>query len=273
MSLDRSTVLAMLPCFACGDLPPEQAALVRAALDQDPELREHLAHLHGAMAACEEALGEGALGEGGGDGARPPVSVAEAPVSELERPVRPAASAPPLRVGAALLGLAAPLLLSIGTAATVLGPRPVDALAPNHALAAAADAPGFITQSDPAALSIALRAAGVEPGQAGVGDLSFMGLRLVGGMKAPGDRPGSILVYERDGQRFVCQMYGGEASQGAPAALATVGGHLLRAYQAGPTSVVVWEAFGMICLFSGELPAQELLAVAIQRVGGPAAEG
>jgi len=128
---------------------------------------------------------------------------------------------------------------------------------------------GFIAESDPVALTAALRAQGVIPNLAGVGDLGFLGMRLVGGMPAPGDLHGAVIVYDRDGALFVCQMYADVGIPGQPVRTLRAAGVELRAFHKGDESIVAWQAPGMTCLFSGPLPTEELLALVADRVRGP----
>ena len=56
MELDRHTLLRLLPCYACGDLPPPAARAVERALATDPELRARADALVLTRDACARAL-------------------------------------------------------------------------------------------------------------------------------------------------------------------------------------------------------------------------
>lgn len=45
-----------LPCYVCGDLPPELAAAVRAKLAEHPELAARVQELERSRALCEALL-------------------------------------------------------------------------------------------------------------------------------------------------------------------------------------------------------------------------
>ena len=55
--MKRTEVLAALPCFVCGDLPPEVHEVVRAAVEADAELQAKVAELRASQAICR-SLGE-----------------------------------------------------------------------------------------------------------------------------------------------------------------------------------------------------------------------
>jgi hypothetical protein len=251
MNLDRDTILGLLPCYVCGDLPQGVAAAIGAAVAADPELEAAVAGLRSSRVACQEAL---------------LVGIAEL---DLLQPAggRPPVAAPPAG-GAA--GSALGLLGGLGAAALVLvaltglgaPPRPADL-----ALARAAElgaGPLLDPGADPGA---ALRAAGATPQLALAPDLSAHGLRLVGVAPIPGPRPGTAAVYERDGQRFVCQMIVAGGAPGTPDALREVGRLQLRGYAGPEGAVVIYDLGGMRCLFSGPLPLDALLELVAAMLG------
>ncbi len=60
MELDRATLLRLLPCYACGDLPPPAARAVERALAADPDLRARAEALVLTRETCARALAEAA---------------------------------------------------------------------------------------------------------------------------------------------------------------------------------------------------------------------
>ncbi|RME20333.1 MAG: hypothetical protein D6798_20715 [Deltaproteobacteria bacterium] len=250
MTLDRRTLRELLPCYVCGDLPEPIAAQVRELLARDAELAAEARNLEGAQDACRELL------LGMADELPDLAALVVAPV--LDPPRAPAA---PVRGGWALVAAAVGLLFVLGGVGILSRHPPVDGLLAQHAPFAAGQVDGFIAESDPDALAAALVRAGALPELGAVPDLRPLGLHLLGGGLATGDRPGTVVVYEKDGQRFVCQMFPGSAPRDMPVATRRVAGRTLRAYVDGDLAVVVWREAGMVCLFSGRAPPETLLAM------------
>lgn len=246
VSFEPAALCNLLPCLVAGDLPPDLAADVQAAVDRDAALVALVAAIRSGNDACRDQVREWA-------GPTPTLSVAPRPL--------------PARHGAwpsLALALAAALLLWVGwsqRAGTELF-----AVADRGATATQAQA-GFIVESDPAALSAALRGRGLTATLAMVPDLRPMGIELVGGLDSPEGRYGSVLVYARGDQRFVCQMFTTLEGAAVPALTATVHGTLLRAYERPGGAVVVWRELGMVCVFAGPLPAADLLAMVAAKRG------
>ncbi len=250
MTLDPVKVRELLPCYVCGDLPEAVAAQVRAILDQHPALAAEARHLERAEDACRELL----IGLADDIPNLEPLVVL--PVAHVA-PVRSA----PARGWLALAAAAAGLLFVLGGAGLLARHPAVDGLLAQHAPFADHSAAGFIDESDPGALAAALVRAGATPSLGSVADLRQFGLELVGGGLATGDRLGTVVVYEKDGKRYVCQMYNGVAPKDTPVATRSVDGRVLRAYEDGDLAVVVWREAGMVCLFSGHAPPDQLLAM------------
>jgi len=280
MTLDRDIILGLLPCFVCGDLPPAVSEAIAAAVAADPALQAAVAGLRASREACREALlgalpgldlavapaplrGVGGPADGGmldgvaADGALP----GEAGAARAE--AAPGAAA---LWGGLVAGLGAAAAVLIGVVGVGAAPGPA-ALALDRAERLAA-APPLAPGADPAA---ALLAAGATPQLAMAPDLSAHGLRLVAVAPLPGPRPGTAAIYEKDGQRFVCQMIVAAGPPGPPDALREVGRLQLRAYRVGEGSspkgaVVIYDISGMRCLFSGPLPLEALLELVAQIV-------
>ncbi|NOY25932.1 MAG: hypothetical protein GXP62_08685 [Oligoflexia bacterium] len=260
MTLDVSHARQILPCFVCGDLPPQIAVQVQALLDAHPQLAAEADALKGAEGACR-ALMERLAEEYPDD----LLDFDDLSLSADPDPVPTLAA--PLRPWMALLAAAASLLLVVGAVTALHASQPaLQGLPDQHALHVAADDPAFIAQTDPATLGQALVAGGVEPGLAMVPDLSALGLDLVGGQPVSG-RPGAVLVYQgQGGHRYVCQLYSGAPPTDPPDAVRHVAGTTLRGFQRGNLGVVVWQAYGMFCMFTGDGPVDQLLAMISKRV-------
>jgi len=254
MSLDRAAALQMLPCYVCNDLPADAVAALEALLAEDDDLAVRLEHLRATRDLCVERLLEGA----------PEL----APWPELMPAPAPVAQVPPTRPWGLLAGLAAAAALALSVAATP--PEPAGpGLVSLHTSVASDDAQ-LLRAESPAALAAQLRKAGVSPQLAMVPDLSGMGFSLVGvrilGPPGIGTHPGVAVVYEKDGQRFVCQIQLATPTQAAPEATTTAAGVVLRAYSSTDGAVVSWHQGGRWCLFGGPADASELLAMVKKRM-------
>ena len=257
--MDRQTIVALLPCYLCGDLPEEAARAIERALRADPSLRARLDTLQVGREACAEALAAVAP-ELPGLGALD--------LAALRAPA-PAAGGASGSTGASggplglLVGLAASAAIVVG------GLSLAEPGAPELALAAAADATGAPGPLAPTPRE-ALLAQGAPPALAMAPDLSAQGFELVGVRFERGPRAGVVLTYERDGQRYHCRIHAAFQTGGVPDAVVDAGGVRLRGFERGPgASVVSWTSGGRTCLFSGPLPLRELLAVTAMRVDPP----
>ncbi len=252
MTLPRETVELLLPCYLCGDLPEELLADVGAAIAADPDLRMRLHTLGDGREACRAALQAAA-------GALPELGDAGLPSPNLPPQSDPGGAAWP----GLLAAVAAAILLMATFAGAPPQPEELRLLAVHRSAVAAG--PAFIEATDGARLSAAFRAAGVSPSHAMAPDLSGQGYRLLGGM-VNAQRNGVAVVYEKDGKRFVCQIYAAEVSHSRPDRVRRVRGVTLRGFQQEGASVVAWTAGSRTCLFSGEAPLDTLLAEAAARL-------
>lgn len=259
MNLDAAKVRELLPCFVCGDLPEHVAAQVQAILDANPQLQTEALHLRDAEGACQEFLA-------GLADQMPALGDLAAPAMPELVPTPALPPVLPLRAPLSLLAAAAGVLLVVGMSAWQGASRaPLQGLLAKHGPITAGTDSAFVAGQDPATLRRALIDAGALPGLAMVPDLSALGLQLVGAQVTT-DRPGVVIVYQRDGIRYACQMYTGEAPADAPQAVRLVAGTLLRGFHEDGLSVVVWDAVGMVCLFSAPLPLDQLMAAVEQRM-------
>ena len=77
------------------------------------------------------------------------------------------------------------------------------------------------------------------------------------------------VVYEKDGKRYVCQIYGAVPTALRPDRVEQVGPVVLRGFERGAQAAVSWSSGGRMCVFSGEAPVEELLAVVRRRIQPP----
>lgn len=234
----------LLPCYASDDLPAEVAEQVRAALEADPELRHQLAVLVDSKQACLDALRR----------------VAPSASTDLWA-AEPPRARPELGLVA---GLAASLVLALGwlLMPTTSEPHSFGQLA---AQIDTAD-PAFIQTSDSGQLMSAFQERGIGPTLSMVADLGPMGFELEGGMVSQAGRQGTVVVYVKDGVRYVCQMYQHATAGVLPVQTQLVGHTLLRAYEGDGINTVVWHEAGMVCTFSAAIPSAELLATVAAKV-------
>ncbi len=244
MSLDRQAVSQLLPCFVCGDLPPDLIEQVQRALEADPELAAQARALREAEAACRELL------------------------ADPDAPGRSFFSASPLApqgFGRALLVAASAVLLAaLGASLHAAAQPPLGGLVEVHLQTSGSGALGFIAQEDPARLAASLRQAGVPTDLLMIADLRAEGLRLVGGQPAPSGL-GALILYEKDGVHYLCQVYRALPAM-PPRELQQVGATTLRSYQHGSVGLVRFEGPGVVCVFSAALPAEEIAALVARRL-------
>lgn len=270
--MDTSTVRALLPCHVCGDLPPDIGAQVEAALRRHPELQAEADALRSSRRACLEALRavDPLPDLPSFEDTLTPVPVLHLPDDEPEAPPRPPRASPAERAWAGLfLGVAAALLLLLGLEHRAR-PLPGAGILAEHAAWAEPGA-ALVRTSDPVALARALREAGVPQHSFRVPDLSAMGMQLVGGAAVAAERGlGAVVVYERDGQRFVCEFAAHVPAGPTPDLAVRVANRDLLAFETfhRDRAVVVWRDGGLFCLFSGPMAASELLTMVSARLEG-----
>lgn len=246
MSFERDELLHLLPCHLCGDLPAGVSEQVEEALRDDAELRIMYDTLVVSREECARLL----------EAAREAVPE----LAELgHAPAPPVPTVPPTRPWGLAVGVAAALLLTVGSALQDRQDAVEQGFFDTHV--AAVESPALLAGPG---LPVALQAAGVEPRLAMAPDLSAQGFALVGVMPVPGG--GVAVVYERDGKRYVCQIYAAVPTALQPDRVEQVGPVLMRGFERGEQAAVSWSSGGRTCVFSGEVPVDELLAVVRQRL-------
>ena len=176
------------------------------------------------------------------------------------RPLGPAAAS--VNPGGLALGLAAAVaLLAVLAGGPPQQPAEVQLLDTHQQVVQ--EPAGFIATTDGGALMDALRAAGADPRLAMAPDLTDWGYTLVGGSVSG---RGVVLVYERDGRRYTCQIYSARVTSSRPDVVQDASGVVVRGFQEGELGVVSWTAGGRTCLFSGPAPVAELMAFVTERI-------
>jgi anti-sigma factor RsiW len=99
-------------------------------------------------------------------------------------------------------------------------------------------------------------------------DLRAMGYVLLGGgVERVGDRQSAAFGYQgRDSRRVVCHMFLGsldELPEGAERR--TIDGRTFLVYREGADTVVFWAEGRVICAFVGDLPIEDVLALAVAK--------
>jgi hypothetical protein len=101
----------------------------------------------------------------------------------------------------------------------------------------------------------------------------MMGIPLDGGVRHVLDgRPSALYSYRTaTGARLVCQMYEGRLGDLPPpdSALDNKGFHF-QIYTRGAVTVVFWQEGDLVCVLASELPAGEVIALAMEKAMAPA---
>jgi anti-sigma factor RsiW len=244
--VDRQTAIALLPCFVCGDLPAQAAAGIERLLESDPELRALERDLRAVRLECGDLLRQ--------------------PAPALPPPAVRWSAAAALSAAALVLAVLGWLLLSAPAAG------PLEGFAEVAALSAGAPGATWLEETAPEALRRAFLAAGVPPELAMAPELTHLGLSIAGGAVVDG---GAVVIYrDAEGREYRCQMVGATP-------LAATPDRRLRApraglpdvdlYRRGGEALAIWRGGGMLCVFSGEVPAEALAALTLARLWGPLA--
>jgi hypothetical protein len=242
--MKRTEVLAALPCFVCGDLPPEVHEVVRAAVEAHPELQAKVAELRASQAISR------AQGESG----------------RTRAPIRPG---PPAAVGLGLgvfgvCFLAMMALFFNGSDQFVEAwGRAEHLFSQGRSRFEPTDRPGNLEQR--------FLEMGLSPALAQVRP-ETPGLRLLGGLAFPNgpegmvdwdspDGPGRSIgaAYEADGQRFGWVKVHGFTGTLPADGVIVVGGISFHRIQA-PSAYqgVAWVEASNLQVFLGEEPAESL---------------
>lgn len=185
-----------------------------------------------------------------------PVEVLLLPPGVAPEPPRPKWRLLKLGVGALVLAIAVPWLL------TWLERPRVEDLAARHA-AAMEDA--TLRGTDPVALGIELTRQGVPSFLAEVPDLVAAELVLLGVTIVPGAEPSVVITYAGGGALWSLQHLAVEPDlDGEVVGERIVGGESLQGRRAGDTIVVAWPEGGTTWVFSGSGPVDAVLDRAAQ---------
>jgi len=257
MTMDRTRVLDLLPCYLCGDLPDHINASIEAYLDTDLDMKGRLDTLKSSRDLCVELLQTDI----------PAHFDFEAPPAPAPAPAAP--NVPATRPVGLVLGIAAAALLFVSMRSVSPSIDSGTEVGELHTEVSSNDAL-LLTADSPMALMGVLRDHGVSPQLAMVPDMSAMGFTLVGArILAPdttGGGPGVAVVYERDGERFVCQIQLQPPTHGAPIATDTAKGVVLRAYRTHSGAIVSWYQGGRWCVWGGPAEPMAMLSMVKMRM-------
>lgn len=104
-------------------------------------------------------------------------------------------------------------------------------------------------------------------------DLSMMGIVNEGGVRyLNNNRPVALMAYRTpSGARLVCQMYEGLlADLPPPAETREQNGFRFQVYRRGALTMVFWQEGDLVCVLGSELPAEEVMALAVAKAMAPA---
>lgn len=104
-------------------------------------------------------------------------------------------------------------------------------------------------------------------------DLAMMNIVLEGGLRHTLDGRESALYSYRtpSGARLVCQMYEGRlADLPPPAEVRDENGFRFQVYTRGAVTLVFWQEGDLVCVLASELPASEVIALAVAKAMAPA---
>ena len=104
-------------------------------------------------------------------------------------------------------------------------------------------------------------------------DLAMMDIVLEGGVRHElGGRPSALYSYRTpSGARLVCQMYEGRLSDlPPPGDVREQNGFRFQIYSRGDVTLVFWQEGELVCVLAAELPAGEVIALAVAKAMAPA---
>ncbi len=104
-------------------------------------------------------------------------------------------------------------------------------------------------------------------------DLAMMSIALEGGVRHTLDGRQSALYSYRtpSGARLVCQMFEGRlADLPAPGEVREQNGFRFQVYTRGAVTLVFWQEGELVCVLASELPANEVIALAVAKAMAPA---
>lgn len=247
-----------------GRLGAAEAAVVRAHLEQCAECRV----VHGELVTAREAAR--ALQ---GDVAMPADLLASVSRA-LDRENEPARRAESTRVPSTLrilLQVAATIAIILLFRAIGTPPRDLPReLASIQSQLGTQYLPLEIASSDVQSIERYFAEAGGP--RVRVIDLSMMGIVNEGGVRyLNNNRPFALMTYRMpSGARLICQMYEGLlADLPPPAETRDQNGFRFQLYRRGALTLVFWQEGALVCVLSAELPADEVMALAIAKAMAP----
>lgn len=104
-------------------------------------------------------------------------------------------------------------------------------------------------------------------------DLAMMQIALEGATRHTlAGRPSGLYSYQTPGgARLVCQMYEGRLSDlPPPESIRNENGFHFQIYTRGSVTVVFWQEGDLVCVLASELPAAEVVALAVAKAMAPA---
>ena len=104
-------------------------------------------------------------------------------------------------------------------------------------------------------------------------DLAMMNITLEGGVRHTLDgRPSALYSYRTpSGARLVCQMYEGRLADLPPSSdVREQNGFRFQIYTRGAVTLVFWQEGELVCVLASELPAAEVVALAVAKAMAPA---
>lgn len=104
-------------------------------------------------------------------------------------------------------------------------------------------------------------------------DLAMMNIALEGGVRHTlAGRPSALYSYRTpSGARLVCQMYEGELAALPPSSdVREQNGFRFQIYTRGAVTLVFWQEGDLVCVLASELPAHEVIALAVAKAMAPA---
>ena len=255
--------------FVDGRLDAASADAVRAHLAGCPDCRALEAELRAAVAASAALRG---------DVIEMPADLFASVSRALDaETVRAAAPVPVTRihpvvralVSAAAVAALVVLYLQVGT------PRPasdVPTLVARDLAALGSRSLPFAVQARDAATLEQYFAASSGP-RVRVIDLAMMQITLEGATRhLLAGRPSGLYSYQTpSGARLVCQMYEGRlADLPPPERVRDENGFRFQIYTRGRVTVVFWQEGDLVCVLASELPAAEVVALAVAKAMAPA---
>ncbi len=263
--MTRDQAIALLPCYAAGDLPPPVALEVEQVARQHPDLSERIETLRELQERVARAIC---------DAAPPPALnrtwvVDDPPVVPIDLPGRPLPAAERPTLPIAILAVAAALALMIGLVWS-LGPRggPTASL-PSVVYAHQTTTSGrlqAVAPSDTDALARAFAAAGVPARLRGVEDLTHLGLTAESVYIIPGQPPAAAVAYQGATQRYLHQSWLGVGASPRPATTRSVGDVTLSGYLVDGVALVMWSDDGVLQVMSASVPLDDLLDLVQRRL-------